>query len=141
MKLAEPPFSRTGIIGRNRHGIAVDQGHRGGDSMRAARECQQQERAGKIEASVTFHARENASSFFNAASTLTLWKFVKDNNLYGPFSFPVEAEEPLIATAAAVGVPGYTHADPVICHHVAWTPGHPHIYPPPCPLHMFLLIA
>src|SRR5258707_1025592 len=80
--LAVIPFSRTGIIGRNRHGIAVDQGHRGGDSMRAARECQQQERAGKIEASVTFHARENASSFFNAASTLTLWKFVKDNNLY-----------------------------------------------------------
>ena len=50
--------------------------------MRAAGECQQHERAGKIEASVTFHARDNASSFFNEASTLTLWDFVKDNDLY-----------------------------------------------------------
>ena len=81
--------------------------------MRAARECQQHERAGKIEASVTFHARENANSFFNEASTLTLWKFVKDNNLYGPFSFPVEAEQPLIATAAAACGAGTKSAGPV----------------------------
>ena len=39
--------------------------------MRAAGECQQHHRAGKIEASVTVHARENASSFSNEASTLT----------------------------------------------------------------------
>jgi hypothetical protein len=81
--------------------------------MRAAGECQQHHRAGKIEASVTFHTRKNASSFFNAASTLTLWKFVKDNNLYGPFSFPVEAEQPLIATAAAACGAGTKSAGPV----------------------------
>jgi hypothetical protein len=52
----------------------------------AAGECQQHERAGKIEASVTFHARDNASSFFNEASTLTLWDFVKDNDWYVPKS-------------------------------------------------------
>jgi hypothetical protein len=54
--------------------------------MRAAGECQQHKRAGKIEASVTFHARDNASSFFNEASTLTLWDFVKDNDWYVPKS-------------------------------------------------------
>src|SRR5258707_15820782 len=79
-------------MGRNRHGIAVDQGHRGGDSMRAARECQQQERAGKIEASVTFHARENASSFFNAASTLTLWEFFGFRILLEPLCYLFQAE-------------------------------------------------
>ena len=52
--------------------------------MGAAGECQQHERAGKIEASVTLHARENASSFFNEASTLTLWDLVKDNDPYVP---------------------------------------------------------
>src|SRR5258708_19451255 len=127
MKLAEPPFSRTGIIGRNRHGIAVDQGHRGGDSMRAARECQQQERAGKIEASVTFHARENASSFFNAASTLTLWKFVRDNNLYGPFSFPVQSEEPLIAPPAPPCAPSPKSPAPPTYHPLGSQVAHPPI--------------
>ena len=54
--------------------------------MRAAGECQQHERAGKIKASVTCHARDNASSFFNEASTLTLWDCVKDNDLCVPES-------------------------------------------------------
>ncbi|MGB7826534.1 MAG: hypothetical protein WBL86_09490, partial [Pseudolabrys sp.] len=34
-------------------------------------------RAGKIETNATLHTRENASSFFNGASTLTLWKLLR----------------------------------------------------------------
>jgi hypothetical protein len=64
----------------------VAQVHRDRRSMRAAGERQQHHRAGKIETNATLHARENANSFFNVASTLTLWEFVKEkDSLPSPF--------------------------------------------------------
>ena len=44
----------------------------------AAGERQQHHAAGQIESPSTLHARENASSFFNEASTLPRREFVKD---------------------------------------------------------------
>ena len=52
--------------------IVVLAGHRDRRSVRATGERQQHQRAGKTETNATPHARENASSFFNVASKLTL---------------------------------------------------------------------
>jgi hypothetical protein len=44
----------------------------------AAGERQQHDRAGEIATDPTLHTRKNAGSFFNEASMLTVWEFVKD---------------------------------------------------------------
>ena len=46
----------------------------------AAGERQQHDRAGEIATDPTLHTRENEGSFFNEASMLTVWEFVKDKD-------------------------------------------------------------